>query len=355
MSIVRDLMKASGHSAPLNLSKEELEELEDEVLDVVEDESDDIDDELEEVEQVDEAATSLEALADYVDGLTGLSQEGYTQLVNVANGILGAARVYNAEQMMVFSAEDGEAATDEERKATAGSSFRQKAGALKDAGVEAMKRLWRVIADFFNKFFDRIERVKGAAAGKAAKFGNGEGGELRVNNAWAKQYTKMGELATVSKSIGQKCVQAVSHIKVGGNAAEGASKLASIAHTSLPSGLIGNPTFDSATGALKYELPKNDGAGFSRLAPAAGKAALDAVVGICDDILRQRQALRGTALTEQEKRMSAAFGAGGAAEQLSGALKLVNSVYKGWCSYVGRVCMGIVGGIGANGAEDQTA
>ena len=52
MSIVRDLMKASGHYAPLNLSKEELEELEDEVLDVVEDESDEIDDELEEVEQV---------------------------------------------------------------------------------------------------------------------------------------------------------------------------------------------------------------------------------------------------------------------------------------------------------------
>ena len=355
MSIVRELMAKGSVTTALNLSQEELEELQDEVLDVVEDESEELDDEFEEVETVDEAATSLEALADYVESLSGLSQESYTHLVKVGNGILGTARVYNAEQMMVFSAEDGENATDEDRKQSASSSFRQKAGALKDAGIEAMKRLWRVIADFFNKYFDRIERVKSAAAGKAGKVGNGNGGEMRVNTAWAKQYVTMGDLERASKDIGSKCVAAISHIKVGGNAAEGASKLSAIANTKLPGSLIGSPAFDSATGALKYELPTTKGAGYTRLAPEKAKTALETVVRICDDILKQRQALRGSALTEQEKRMSAAFGAGGAAEQLSTALKMVNSVYKGWSSYVGRVCMGIVGAISTDSSEEQTA
>lgn len=349
MSIIKQMLRTQGATGTLNLSKEEFDELETEVLGVVEDESDEIDEEFDEVEAVEGAAASLEQLANFLaKDVVGLSAEGFVSLTNTANGILAIAGV--GSEMTNFSTESDEEATPEARKESMGDKLRQKAGNLKDAGVEALRKLFRIIQGFFEKFFGRIESVKKAAAGKAQQLSGVGTAKIQVSHEWAKQMQKMSDLERVSKEIGGKAVNAIKSMKVGGDSTTAAGQLSAIAHTRLPAGLVGNPNFDSASGRLNYEFPEIKGGSTAYIQPAMGKAALESVVRICDDILAQRNNLRGSVLTEQEKRLYSSFGQEGAAQSFTKALKLVNGVYKSWITYAGRVCMGITHAIGTAGA-----
>lgn len=354
MSIIQQMIRNQGMSGTLVLSKEEFDELETEVLGVVEDESDEIDEEFDEVEAVEGAAASLEQLAAFLaKDVTGLSTEGYTHLMNTANGILAAAGV--GGQMTNFSTESDEEATPEARKETMGDKLRQKAGNLKDAGMEAIKKLFRIIQGFFEKFFGRIESVKKAAAGKAQQLSGVGTAKIKVSAEWAKQMQKMGELERVSKEIGAKSVAAIKMVKHGTDGLEAVSKIAAITRVRIPAGLVGNPTFVPDEGRITYEFPELKGGTTAYIQPAMGKTALESVVRICDDILAQRNALRGSVLTEQEKRVYTTFAQGDAAKSFNQILKMINDTYRGWVTYVGRVCMGITHAIGTAGAAPAEA
>lgn len=339
-TILREIMKQQGLIAKTNYSAEELEELEveasEEVEELVEVEADEIDAEFEEVEQVEEAATSLEAMADFIDAeLTGLSQEGYAHLMEAGNAVLSTARIYNQE-MMSFSAEDGEAESKEARKESATSKFREKAGSLKDAAIEAIKRLFAAIKKFFADFFDRIAKVKKVAAAKKAAID--VNGKVMMPKAWAEGIKGLKQLVVANNTIGKAATNAIKHMREGGNGVEAYQKLSAIESISLPAALIGAPKF--ADHKLQYTLPEKGEA--VEVSGRDAQAALTFVVDICAEIENQRKELKGSVLSKDEK---AAFkiAQSDSGEAFSKALKLINGVYKSWVAYTGKVCLGMVG------------
>jgi len=344
MNIISQMLATQGLGAGLTMSQEEFDEVETELLEEMPEESEAIDDEFDGIEQTEEAAASLESLAEMIIALPGLSAVGYGHAMNAANRALGAAGIYS--QMTAISTEDDAATTDEDRKASAADRLKARAGGLKDAVVQAIRRLVAVIQGFFNKFFDRIERVKRAAAAKMQTIK--DGATIKISIEWARQFTNMRQFELASKGFGGKAVDAIKHLKAGGDSTEAYEKLSSLMNsTGIPQGLIGNPHFDKESNKLVADLPANNGGSTQAVDPVKVRDALAIVGRVCDDILNQRNALKSSALSANEQSLAKAFGAQAQAETFSKALSMVNKVYKGWSAYVGKVCQGIVSCVAA--------
>lgn len=346
MTIISQMLSGQGLGAGLTMSQEEFEAVETELLEELPEESEDIDDEFDQVEQTEEAAASLESMAEMISSLPGLSVAAYGNVMKAANHALGAAGIYS--QVTALSTEDEGEATDAERKDSAADRLKARAGGLKDAVIQTIRKLIAVIKGFFNTYFDRVERMKRGAISKLQSIK--DGATIKVSMEWARQFTKMRELQSVSEAFGNKAIDAIKGIKAGGDSTNAFEKLSSLRNHSFPSGLIGNPRFEGDTGKLMADFPANNGGSTQAIDSEKAKDALKVVIRVCDDLLKQRASLKGTALTADEKALSKASGTEASAESFSKSLKLVNGIYKGWCTYVAKVCQGVVSAISAASA-----
>ena len=325
--------------AALALSKEEIEP---EVLnadEVIPDEieSDDLDREFDDLGQTEDAVTTLESLVDLVTGLTTFTAESYTSAMQVVHGVMHTARLpVDAATLSTESDESTDVAT---RKQDFGDKVKSNASNIKNAVVTAIKRLFAMLTKFFNQAFDRIGRAGKEAQAVGAALG--DDARFEVQTDLAKMLPQIGSLKTVSANIGRVAVDAVKQIKTSG-VNDNYDKLRDVARISLPSGLIGNPSWDASSGRLNVEwAQKQDHK--STIGGAVMRKALDVIVEICADIVKQRDALKGSVLTQSESAVGGVLKDEAQTKQFNAALKLVNGIYKGWINYVGRVCVLTVG------------
>ena len=338
MSMIANIMRDSRKSAVL-LSQEEIEDVVD-VVDELEPEANEIDDQFGEVEAAEEAAVTLEALADLILGLPGLSQESYVQSMAVVTGITRTAAL--PVDSFELSTEDAEGVTPEERKTTFADKAKATAGKIKDAAIEGIKRLFAMLRDFVMKFFDRIEKLGGAAASRIeALKADGAPEEFSVPKGLIPIVDSVFALKNVNAQLGGKATEAISKLKVGGDNNAAYEALRGITSFKIPK-LFANPQIDPSSGSLSFEWPAIDAATKDRVSKGKLVDALQQVVAICDVIKAQRGVLKNSALSANEASLSRVFGAEESAKQFGSALKLINGVYKSWVSYVGRVCNEVV-------------
>ena len=339
MSMIANIMRDSRKSAVL-LSQEEIEDVVD-VVDELEPEANEIDDQFEEVEAAEEAAVTLEALADLILGLPGLSQESYVQSMAVVAGITRTAAL--PVDSFELSTEDAEGVTPEERKTTFADKAKATAGKIKDAAIEGIKRLFAMLRDFVMKFFDRIEKLGGAAASriKALK-ADGAPAEITYQSVLEPLVRSIGDLKKANAQLGGKATEAISKLKVGGDNTAAYESLKAITSFKIPK-LFGSPQLEPE-GKLTYAWPvENRDPNLTHTVTTAYVIdRLWDVVDICNTITAQRGVLKNSALSANEASLSRVFGAEESAKQFGSALKLINGVYKSWVSYVGRVCNEVV-------------
>lgn len=320
------------------LSQEELENPEevvvDEPLELLETpaESAELDEGVEEVAVAEDAVATMESMVEFIGSLATYSPESYTSSMQVVHGLMHTARL--PVDGVMLSTEASDVSTDAQRKDNFAERVKGNAGKIKDAIVVGIRKLFAMLSKFFSQFFDRVERVKAAAATAGAALGDDL--KFEVSTALGGALPKFGELKTVSAKVGQISVAAIKAVKASGSTTDSYDKLREVTKIALPSGLPGSPAWDTAAGTLNVDWSEAD-KGTVTVGGAVMRKAMDNVVEICDDILKQRVALKGTVL-ENDGTTAPNFKGDEEAKQFSQALKLINGLYKTWANYVGRLC-----------------
>ena len=330
MSIIASFMRAQ-QTQKLSYSQEEIEEICEEVEEVV-DESEGIDTDVDDVAVAEDAVETMEAMVDLVSGMTGMSQEAYVQSMAVVEGILRTARL--PVDPYTISTEEVATVEPAARKEEFTDKVKSSAGKLKDAIVETTRKIFKAIKEFFNRVFDKIARVRAGAASKVEAFKSVK--EVNVPAEMTKTVNEIDQFKSVSAQVGAKAVAGVKQLQ-----ADGTQVLSSISKIRVPAGMVGEPTWDDTTGVLNVQWPEFNGA-FVKISGETMSKVMSSVVEICDDILKQRDALKGSVLAKDDSVVDGIAKDEAAAKKFTAALKMVNGVYKMWITYAGRVTSALV-------------